>query len=106
MLNRRWYDKSDKTRSALDLLKSLDKKSRQIISSDMVNIANSIKELRKEEETLPLSLGLQRVLGLYQTNNSRRWYDKNEFDSVFKTMATLPDEDFENIMEGICSSLD
>ena len=105
MFKRRWYDRSEKTQTALSLLKDLDEKSREIISRDIIHISNSIKEVRKEEEALPLSLGIKRVLGLYQTTNARRWYDNNELDNAFRTIATLPDEDFENIMEGLCVSL-
>ena len=103
---RRWYDKRETTLAAMKLLKELDPISQKIISSDIVNIANSIKTVRKEQEYTPLSLGIKRVLGLYQTNNSRRWYDNNEpLSLAFKTISTLPDEDFANIMQGICHSI-
>ncbi len=106
MQKRRWYDNKDTTLNAIKLLKDLDPVSQKIISSDIVNIANSIKNIRKEQESTPITIGLKRVLGLYQTNNSRRWYDKSkELDLAFKTISTLPDEDFENIMEGICNSI-
>lgn len=106
MKNRRWYDESQKAQNAIQLIKELDENSKRIISRDIVNIANSIKAVRKEEESIPLSLGIKRVLGLYQCNNARRWYDNvSELDEAFKTISTLPLEDFENIMEGICLSL-
>ncbi len=106
MQKKRWYDTKETTLSAIELLKELDPVSQKIISTDIVNIANSLKSIRKEQEIVPLSLGLSRVLGLYQTNNSRRWYDKSKhLDLAFKTISTLPDEDFENIMEGICNSI-
>lgn len=106
LLQRRWYDRETKAGDAIELLKDLDSEARTIISNDIVNIANSIKTIRKEQEIIPLSIGINRVLGLYQTNNSRRWYDREEsLDSAFKTISTLPEEDFKNIMEGICTSL-
>lgn len=106
MLQRRWYDRETKAGNAIELLKKLDSETRSMISNDIVNIANSIKTIRKEQEIVPLSIGINRVLGLYQTNNSRRWYDKEEgLDTAFKTISTLPEEDFRNIMEGICTSL-
>lgn len=106
MLKRRWYDRDTKAQNAIELLHDLDSRAKALISNDIIDIANSIKTVRKEQETIPLSIGISRVLGLYQTNNSRRWYDKEEnLDSAFKTISTLPAEDFNNIMEGICTSL-
>lgn len=106
MHKRRWYDTKDTTLTAIKLIKELDPISQKIISTDIVNIANSIKTIRKEQESVPLSLGLNRVLGLYQTNQSRRWYDQDEnLNLAFKSISTLPNEDFENIMEGICQSI-
>ena len=106
MFNKRWYDKDPKTNDAISLLMHLDQKSQDIISRDMTDIANSIRSVRKEQNSLPLSLGVKRVLGLYQSENNRRWYDKNDsLNQAFKTISTLPEEDFQNIMEGICVSL-
>lgn len=106
MLNRRWYDKNTKAQSAIELLKELDAKSQEVISRNVVDVVNSIKTVRKEEEIIPLSIGIKRVLGLYKTTEAKRWYDKNtHIDQVFKTLSTLPKEDFENVIEGICTSL-
>lgn len=106
MFKRRWYDKNIRTQTAIELLQELDAKSQEIMSNNIVDIANSIKTVRKEEEIVPLSIGIKRVLGLYKSTNANRWYDKSEhMDQAFKTMSTLPEDDFENIIEGICSSL-
>ena len=106
METRRWYDKNTKTNLAMKLIKDLDENSRLAISKDIINIANSIKTIKKEQESLPLSIGVQRALGLYQSENSRRWYDKNtDLGMAIKIVSTLPDEDYKNIMEGICVSL-
>lgn len=106
MFNRRWYDKNTKTQNAIELLKELDEKSQEVISKNIVDVVNSIKTVRKEEEVIPLSIGIRRVLGLYKTTNAKRWYDKNDHvDQVFKTLSTLPEDDFENVIEGICTSL-
>lgn len=106
MDEKRWYDRYKQTTEALELLKQLDNRSREIILNDIVTVASSIKVTRKEEEELPLSIGLERVLGLYQTHNSRRWYDKSpDIKNAIMMISTLPEEDFINIMEGICISL-
>lgn len=105
-MNKRWYDSHEETLETLEILRRLDKTSRAKLSNDIVDIANQIKIMHREEDEPPLSIGLERVLGLYQSSNSRRWYDKNkDLDCALKTISTLPEEDFLNIMEGLCISL-
>lgn len=105
-MNNRWYDKHQDTLDTLSILKKLDRESRARLSDDIIDIANQIKSMHREEEEPPLSIGLERVLGLYQTSNSRRWYDKQrDLSNAIKTISTLPQDDFLNIMEGLCVSL-
>lgn len=105
-MNKRWYDNHDETLETLEILKNLDRTSRTRLSSDIIDIANQIKNMHREEDEPPLSIGLERVLGLYQSVNSRRWYDKQrDLNAAMKTISTLPEEDFLNIMEGLSVSL-
>lgn len=106
-LKRRWYDNHNEATKAFDILKKLDNESRRRLSADLIEIVKQIKELHKEEEEPTLSLGIERVLGLYQQSvNERRWYDtNNDLKYAIKTMSTLPTEDFLNIMEGLAVSL-
>ena len=105
-MNKRWYDNHEDTLNTLEILKKLDRESRRRLSNDIIEIANQIKSMHREEEEPPLSIGLERVLGLYQSSNSRRWYDKQrDLDNALKTISTLPKEDFLNIMEGLSVSL-
>jgi hypothetical protein len=105
-MNRRWYDTDENTEKALSLLKDMDENRRRMLSSDLVNVVKQIKELHEEDEEPEISLGIDRVLGLYKLSNSRRWYDKvNILSYALKTMSTLPKEDFYNIMEGVHSTL-
>lgn len=105
-MKRRWYDNHSETLETLELLKNLDKISRARLSNDVVEIANQIKTIHREEDEPALSIGLERVLGLYQSSNSRRWYDKQkDLNRALKTISTLPEEDFLNIMEGLSVSL-
>ena len=61
--------------------------------------------MKEDDEESEISLGLDRVIGLYKLSNSRRWYDKVSILSyALKTMSTLPKEDFYNIMEGVHST--
>lgn len=105
-MNNRWYDKHKATLETLDILKNLDEESKRKLSDDIVEIALQIKEMHKEAEEPPLSIGLDRVLGLYQSSNARRWYDKeDELNNAMRVIASLPEEDFLNIMEGLSISL-
>ncbi len=106
-MNRRWYDSNEYTERALSLLKDMDETKRRELSKDLTAVVRQIKEMHEEdEEEQDVSLGIDRVLGLYKISNSRRWYDKVSLLSyAMKTMSTLPKEDFYNIMEGLSNTL-
>ena len=110
-MNRRWYDSNEYTEKALTLLKDMDENRRRSLSRDLTNVVKQIKEMHlaeedEDNENQEISIGIDRVLGLYKISNSRRWYDKVSILSyAMKTMSTLPKEDFFNIMEGISSSI-
>ena len=107
-MNRRWYDSNEYTEKALAILKDMDEERRRALSRDLTAVVRQIKEMREEDEDeeQDVSIGIDRVLGLYKISNSRRWYDKVSLLSyAMKTMSTLPKEDFYNIMEGISTSL-
>ena len=108
-MNRRWYDSNETTEKALSLLKDLDENSRRALANDLTTVVKQLKGMHAEEEEdidSDVSLGIERVLGLYKISNARRWYDKVSILSyALKTMSTLPKEDFFNIMEGVYSTL-
>lgn len=105
MYDRRWYDSNEHTQRALEILKDMDDSQRRALSKDLTVVVKQIKELHEEDEESDVSIGIERVLGLYKLSNSRRWYDKVSLLSyAMKTMSTLPREDFYNIMEGITLS--
>jgi hypothetical protein len=105
-MNRRWYDSNEHTEKALMLLKNMDENKRRALSKDLTTVVKQIKEMHEEDEEQEISIGIDRVLGLYKISNSRRWYDKVSILSyALKTMSTLPREDFYNIMEGLTNTL-
>ena len=105
MFDRRWYDSNENTQRALEILKDMDESQRRAMAKDLTTVVKQIKELHEEDEESDVSIGIDRVLGLYKLSNSRRWYDKVSLLSyAMKTMSTLPKEDFYNIMEGIAVS--
>ena len=106
MFDRRWYDSNENTQRALEILKDMDESQRRAMAKDLTTVVKQIKELHEEDEESDVSIGIDRVLGLYKLSNSRRWYDKVSLLSyAMKTMSTLPKEDFYNIMEGIAVSV-
>lgn len=106
-LKRRWYDTHSETAKAFEILAKLDDEAKRRLSTDLIEIVRQIKEVHKEESEPELSLGIERVMGLYQQSvNERRWYDTNkDLKYAIKTMSTLPSDDFLNIMEGLAVSL-
>ena len=105
MYDRRWYDADEHTKRALNILHDMDDRERRAFSNDLTTVIKQIKELHEEDEDAEISLGIDRVMGLYKLSNSRRWYDKVSLLSyAMKTMSTLPKEDFYTIMEGIATT--
>lgn len=105
-MNKRWYDTHSETLETLDILKKIDRESRRRLSHDVIDVAKQIKAIHREEEEPILSIGVERVLGLYQSSNARRWYDKQrDLNTVMRIISSLPEDDFLNIMEGLCVSL-
>ena len=74
MYDRRWYDSNENTKRALEILKDMDESQRRALSRDLTTVVKQIKELHEEDEESDVSLGIDRVLGLYKLSNSRRWY--------------------------------
>lgn len=106
MDKRRWYDNQTYTPEALELLKNLDYKTRYKISQDIIDVVRSIKTHNSELEQPQVSIGYDRVAGLFAMENNKRWYDRYDgIKQAIRTASTLPLEDFDSIMAGICSSL-
>ena len=64
--NRRWYDNKTYTSNVLSVLKTLSIRSHYEISREVIRVVESIKQHNREMAEIPLSIGLERVLGLYQ----------------------------------------
>ena len=106
-LQRRWYDEKPYTTNILGHLRDLSIRSHYEISREVIRVVDSIKEHNREQTEAPLSIGLDRVFGLFQEQNKRRWYDNSlPISRIFKSASTLQDEDFQNIMQGIAVSLE
>ena len=103
---KRWYDEKPYADEVLSILKDLSLQSHYDIAREVLNIIDVIKENTRELEDPPLSIGIQRVKGLYNQSYGRRWYDKNlPVNRIFRSASTLQNEDFQTIMQGISASL-
>ncbi len=103
---KRWYDSEPWTQEVLEILQTLSIRSHYEISREVIKVVDVIKAQKREMEEMPLSIGLDRVLGLYKEQNKRRWYDNSlPISRVFKTASCLSDQDFHNIMQGISTTL-
>ncbi len=109
--DRRWYDTHFETQKTLSLLQKLPEEEKEALSESLISIVKEIKQFHRndyedENKEPPLSLGIERVIGLYQSSNGRRWYDKSDsLGFALKAMSTLPESDFKNIMDGLSVTL-
>ena len=104
--NKRWYDEKPYANGVLDILKHLSLQSHYDIAREVLKIIEAIKINSRELDEPPLSLGPERVFGLFSQNYKRRWYDRNlPIDRIFKSASCVQDEDFQNIMQGMYTSL-
>ncbi len=104
---KRWYDSKPYADGVLDILKQLSLQSHYDIAREVLKIIETIKiNSRELTQSAPVSLGVDRVVGLFSQGYKRRWYDKNlPIARIFKSASCLQDEDFQNIMQGIYCSL-
>ena len=103
---KRWYDEKPYADEVLSILKNLSLQSHYDIAREVLKIIDVVKENTRELEEPPLSIGIERVMGLYNQSYCRRWYDKNlPVNRIFKSASCLQAEDFQNIMQGIYTSL-
>ena len=103
---KRWYDIEPYADDVLGILKELSLSSHYDIAREVLKIIEAIKINARDLDEPPLSLGVDRVLGLFSQSNKRRWYDNNlPIARIFKSASCLQDEDFQNIMQGMFRSL-
>ena len=68
---KRWYDSEPWTAEVLEVLQTLTIRSHYEIAREVIKVIDVIRANNRERDEIPLSLGLDRVLGLYKEQNKR-----------------------------------
>ncbi len=103
---KRWYDVKPYADDVLSILKNLSLQSHYDIAREVLKIIEAIKVNSRDIDDPPLSIGVDRALGLFSQNYKRRWYDNNlPIARIFRSASCLQDDDFQNIMQGMFTSL-
>jgi len=103
--NNRWYDNETAMNKVLNLMKDLPENIQEELALTLIQFANLIRKSKQIDEDT-LSIGKDKVLGLYKASNKRRWYDKNPtLMSAMNILNTLPPNEFKNIVEGLLLTL-
>ncbi len=100
---RRWYDSNKDMVAIIDILKNQPPELIDNLAENIMGFSNIIREnLNELESEEPISIGKERMLGYYKSFRRRRWYDKNwTILSMVNVLSTLPQDDFEKIVEGV-----
>ena len=105
-MNKRWYDKIEENQEVLEKLQKLGRKDLIQVAKELAKIAVSIKAITREQDDVPLSIGIERVKGLYLQGRSRRWYDKDEeMSQAMKSLSTLSEDEYTGIIEALNSAI-
>lgn len=104
-MKNRWYDSNLGVKDLLDLIKIIPPEAQEGLSQMIINFVNVYRKSRPPSD-MPISIGKDRVLGIYKSSEKRRWYDKNPaLLSAMNVIATLPEEDFKNLVDGVLQTL-
>jgi hypothetical protein len=88
---RRWYDNISDMTMALLVSKQLPPEIQLVIARHLNGAIDDYRRLKRSDKNA-ISLGQNRVMGLYKSSNRLRWYDpKPELHRAFTLMATVPD---------------
>lgn len=102
----RWYDKDPRMVELFEVLEELPKESQDQLGALIIQFVNLVRKNKDEDTEEIISIGKERVLGLYKAFNKRRWYDKqNSLMGALNTLSTMHIEDCKKITEGLLETL-
>ena len=106
---KRWYDKDRKMAKVLEIIKSLNDREQQEFGISLFQLSSMVRKTKSEksqDNDAGISIGKDKVLGLYKSFNKRRWYDRDlSLMSAMNSLSTLPVEECKNITEGILNTI-
>ena len=103
---KRWYDIKPYTDEVLDILKNLSLQSHYDIAREVLKVIDVIKSNSRELDEPPLSLGVERVVGLFSQSYKRRWYDKNpNVHIAIESLRDLTEEQREVIIQNFTDKI-
>jgi len=103
---KRWYDKDPIITEAIRLIRKLPVPQQEQLAQSVINFVNLLRKNRNEDPETLISIGKDRVLGLYKSSNCNRWYDKTPMLQIaLKKVSSLPDEDAQKVAQGIIDTL-
>jgi len=104
---RRWYDNNEDMIAIIDVIQNQPTALIDNLAENIMGFSNIIREnLNSLEEEEPISIGKERMLGYYKSFRRRRRYDKNwTILSMVNVLSTLPNDDFEKVVQGVKETL-
>lgn len=98
---KRWYDHIANVTHAVYLSKQLPVNIQDVIAKNLNEYIDTYRQLAKKDKNA-ISLGSNRILGLYKAPYGHRWYDPNaKLGRAFNMMATIPEHFVEEYAERI-----
>lgn len=89
--NRRWYDNISDMTMALHVSRQLPEEVQMVIAKHLNEAIDDYRKLKRNDKNA-ISLGGQRVLGLFKASARQRWYDPQpQLHRAFTLMTTVPD---------------
>jgi hypothetical protein len=96
--NRRWYDRISNMTLALLVSQKFPPEIQAIIVRNLNQVIDDCRKRQKRNDKHAVSVGQQRVMGLYKAGRRLRWYDPDpNMHRAFNFMSTVPEsylEDF------------
>ncbi len=105
---KRWYDFDSKMALAINKTKKLSNIDQEALAESIIAFINILRESKEtvEPEEI-LSLGKDRVLGLFKSSDKKRWYDdKPLLKNAMSMLSTLPASDVRKVAEGILQAVE
>lgn len=89
--SRRWYDHIGRVTLLLLLSEKLPTAVRGYLAADLSTLIDHTRQEQQSNLRDPLSMGAEKILGLYRAARRRRWYDATpETHRAFNRMSALP----------------